>query len=685
MFKQKICFDIWGGDAGKYRLRDSNGKEIDKTPEDTCIRVAKALSEVEKENQTYWFEQFKSIMGTKFAGGGRIMANAGSTEYKKEVSLINCVVSSQIADSMEGIMDVAKEAALVLKAGCGIGYDFSPLRPKGAHVFGAGAGTSGVISFMKVFDTICSTILSGGGRRGSQLGALDVQHPDIEDFIIAKRQDGVLRYFNVSVLITDRFMKAVENNEKWDLWFWEKIKDKSIEIKDKEIKLIKQQEIPYIFPEFQYFKFAKDHSEVKANNCTIDDIFVKRVYKTIKAKDLFDKITKSTYDFNDPGFLLIDRANLENNLWFAETIRTSNPCAEQMLSPQSNCLLGSMILISYVKNAFEKDAAFDWDQYKKDIHIASRALDNVVEINNLPLKELDGNLRYQRRHGLGFTGLGSALNMLGIKYGSKESIEMAEKITLILAQEGLLEAINVAKEKGPAPVFANKENRKHLMQSGYMRRLLNSFDNKEEVVDNIMKYGVRWSHATSIAPTGTMSLTWGNNCSNGIEPVFANSYLRNIRVAGKKTKVQEEVFDYAYFEWKNKYGDKELPSYWSTTDSLTVEDHIAVQEVVAKWVDSAVSKTINVPSDYPYDKFQNVYMTAWKAGLKGITTFRFNPEITSGVLVQKEDLDNTYYTFTLDDGSEVKVKGSDTIVYDGEEHIASNLFDALKEGLYGNM
>jgi ribonucleoside-diphosphate reductase alpha chain len=227
MFKQKICFEIWGGENGKYKLKDSAGNEIDKTPQDTCDRVSKALSDVENsdEKRIYWHDKFKDIMGTKFSGGGRIMANAGSKNYKKEVSLINCVVSSQFADSMESIMDLAKEAALVLKSGCGIGYDFSPLRPKGAHVFGSGSGTSGVLSFMKVFDTICSTILSGGGRRGSQLGALDIQHPDIEDFIVAKRQDGELRYFNISALITDRFMNAVINNESWDLWFLEKIKD----------------------------------------------------------------------------------------------------------------------------------------------------------------------------------------------------------------------------------------------------------------------------------------------------------------------------------------------------------------------------------------------------------------------------------------------------------------------------
>lgn len=687
MFKQKICFEIWGGENGKYRLLDNIGNPIDLVPEDTCYRVAEALANVEKENKEKWFPKFKKILGTKFAGGGRIMANAGSQSYKKEVSLINCVVSSQLADSMEAIMDLAKEAALVLKAGCGIGYDFSPLRPKGARVYGAGSGTSGVISFMKVFDTICSTILSGGGRRGSQLGALDIQHPDVEEFIEAKRQDGVLRYFNVSVLITDKFMKAVQNKESWDLWFWEKDRDGLAKNIDKnQIKLIKKNDIPFRYSEYNYFSFAEDHAEVLYKNCLHTDVYIKKVYKTINAFELFEKITQSTYLFNDPGFLLIDKVNIENNLWFIETIRTSNPCGEQPLGPQSNCLLGSIILVSYVSDPFTPKCSFDWESYKTDVRIANRALDNVVEINNLPLQALDDNLKYQRRHGLGFTGLGSTLNMLKMSYGMEESANFAEQIMLVMAQESLLESIEIAKEKGCAPAFSTKQSREDFMNSGYMKRLLDSFtDKKSDIVSSIIKYGVRWSHATSIAPTGTLSLTWGNNCSNGIEPVFANSYLRNIRSAGKKTKVQEEVLDYAYFEWNQKFGNKTLPDYWRTTDNLTIEDHIKIQSVIQKWCDSSISKTINIPTNYPYEKFKNVYFTAWENGLKGVTTFRFNPEIASGVLVQKSDLDNTEYTFILEDGSEITVKGSDNITYDGENHVAANLFDALKEGLYGNM
>lgn len=343
------------------------------------------------------------------------------------------------------------------------------------------------------------------------------------------------------------------------------------------------------------------------------------------------------------------------------------------------------MLCSYYKNVFSENAYFDFDQLRNDVRVASRLLDNVVEVNNLPLQILKDKIIFQRRHGMGFAGIGSLFNMMNIRYGSKESLDFAEKLTLILAQESLLTAIDIAKEKGCAPFCKERVVREQYVNSGYMKKLLNTFENKEEVISNILEYGVRWSHATSIAPTGTMALSWGNNCSNGLEPVFSNSYLRNIRVPGKKTKAQEEVMDYAYMEWKNKFGDKELPSNWCTTNNITVEDHVNVQAAIQKYIDSATSKTINVPVDYPFEDFKNVYIDGWKKGLKGITTFRFNPDVFSGVLVQKEDLDNTTYTFTLEDGQEVIFKGSDKVEYDGETHVVSNLFDALKEGIYGNM
>ncbi len=683
MFKQNISFEVWGGAAGKYRLRDNSNNILENTPEDTCMRVAKALSEIECEKKEYWRDQFLSILGSKFAGGGRIMANVGSGKYKKETSPINCTVMRQIPDSMSGIMDVAKDAALTLKSGCGVGYDFSTIRPKGSHVFGAGAETSGIISFMKIFDSICSTIMSGGSRRGAQMACLDVSSPEIEDFITEKRKDGMLRYFNCSVLITDAFMHAVEQDQDWDLWFWEKCFDKNVP--KEQICLIEKDDIPYHHSEFNYFSFSSQHNEVIYKNCSTTDLYKKKIYKTLKSKYIFDLIIKSTYYFWEPGFLLVDRVNKENNLYFCETIRCSNPCGEQPLHPLTACLLGSMILPSYVKNEFEKNADFDFETFAKDIRIASRLLDNVVEINNLPLKEMQEEILNKRRHGLGFTGLGSCLNMLKMSYGSKESLEFLEKISYSLAKESLLENIELAKEKGCAPIFNTLEARKLVLKSNYLSRLINTFENKEKIEKDILKYGLRYSHATSIAPTGTLSLTWGNNCSNGIEPVFSNSYLRNIRDPNKKTKVQEEVFDYAYFLWKNKYGNKDLPNYWRTTDNLSVNDHLKIQAIAQNWCDSAISKTINVPADYTFEDFKNVYLEGWKLGLKGVTTYRPNPEVSSGVLIQKQDLENTEYTFELEDGSKITLKGSEFVEYDGEKHNVANLFDALKEGIYGNM
>jgi ribonucleoside-diphosphate reductase alpha chain len=680
MFKQNISWEVWGGESGKYKLLDSKGNEVDKSPEDTCKRVAEALAKLEEESGT-WYDKFSSILGSKFAGGGRIMANIGASDYKKEASPINCTVLRQIPDSMSGIMDTVKDSALTLKAGCGVGYDFSTIRPRGSYVFGAGAETSGVISFMKIFDAMCATVMSGGGRRGAQMGCLDIQHPEVEDFITCKRKDGVLRYFNLSILIRESFMNAVMNDLQWELWFWEKTSESGCT----KVKEILEGEVPFNYPEHNFFRFSKNHTEVKSGNCSTDTIFKKRVYKSMPARELFDMIMASTYDFAEPGFILIDRVNQENNLWFVEAIRATNPCGEQPLAPNASCLLGSMILPPYINGEFSKKASFDWDCFREDVRIANRLMDNVVEVNNLPLAEMREQIKTKRRHGLGFTGLGTLFNMMGMRYGSDKSIQFAEKLMLTIAQESLLESIDLSIEKGCASIFYNKEARRKFMESGYMSRLLPTFDNEDKVRSMILKHGVRWSHATSIAPTGTLSLTWGNNCSNGIEPSFSNSYVRNIRVSGKKTKVQEEVMSYEYFIWSRDKGDAALPEWWSITDDLSVDDHISIQAAIQKWCDSSVSKTANVPTDYPFEDFKDIYINGWKSGLKGVTTFRFNPEVFSGVIVRKDDLESTEYVFVLENGKEVIAKGTDTIKYDGESHNAANLFDALKENMYGDM
>ena len=682
MFKQNISFEVWGGESGKYRLRDNQGKPLENSPEETCKRVALAIADTEQEDKkNFYYEQFLSILGTKFAGGGRIMANAGAMQYKKETSLINCTVMQQIPDSIAGIMDIAKEAAITLKSGCGVGYDFSSIRPKGSHVFGAGAATSGIISFIKIFNSICSTIMSGGGRRGAQMGCLDISSPEIEDFIIAKNDNDSFGYFNFSILISDDFMNAVLNDLNWDLWFWEKINDK---IDSKQICIIKQNDIPYNHKEYQYFSFDKDHCEVVYNNCSVNNLFKKKIFKTVKAKYLFDLITKSTYDYWEPGFLLIDKINSENNLYFCETIRTTNPCGEVPLPSFSSCLLGSMILPAYVKNEFENNVSFDFEQFRKDIKIASRFLDNVVEINNLPIKEMRIEISKKRRHGLGFTGLGSCLNMMCLSYGSEDSLIFANKISYIMAEESLFANIELAKEKGCAKIFDSIESREFLLKSKYLIRLLDAI-NDDRIRKDIMEYGLRYSHATSIAPTGTLSLTWGNDCSGGIEPVIANTCLRNFREAGKKTKTQKECFDYSFYLWKNKYGDIPIPDYWRTVNDLKIIDHLKMVSIVQNWCDSSISKTINIPADYSFNDFKNVYLDGWKFGLKGITTYRPNNKNSSGILVQKDNLKNTIYNFILENGSEISLNGSSYVEYEGETHNVANLFDALKGGIYGDM
>jgi ribonucleoside-diphosphate reductase alpha chain len=688
MFIQSISLEVWGGENGKYRLRDENGEPIDITPEDTCVRVAKGLAALEVDHEK-WEKPFSELLlSGKFSGGGRIMANIGAGKLKADASPINCTVLRQIPDSMEGIMQTAKEAAMTLRTGAGTGYDFSPIRPKGAYVFGAGSHTSGVISFMKIFDAVCSTVVSGGSRRGAQMGCLDIQHPEVESFISCKREDGVLRYFNLSLLITDAFMNAVLNNDIWKLWFWERSDKADVNTIGKEnIKVLSAGDIPFRHPEFEYFIFSAEHTEVLSGNCSPSDIFKKRVFKVMQAVELFNLIMKSTYDFAEPGFILIDKINKENILHFIEIIRATNPCGEQPLPPDASCLLGSMLLAPYIVNRCSENAYFDFDSFKADISTATRMMDNVVEVNNLPLESMRKQILSKRRHGLGFTGLGTAFNMLRMPYGGDESADFAEKIAYVIAEISLLENINLAKEKGCAPIFDSIESRKAALESGYLKRLLNSFDNEKRtyITNQIIEFGLRFSHATSIAPTGTMSLTWGNNCSNGIEPSFTNEYARNFRVHGKKTKSQELVRSLEYHLWVQDFGDAPLPDYWRTSDDLNVGDHIRIQAAVQKWVDSAVSKTANVPTDYPFEDFKEIYMLGWKSGLKGITTFRYNPEAFSGVLIRKEDLENTEYVFVLDDNSEVSAFGNDEIYYDGELHNAANLYDALKESMYGSM
>jgi ribonucleoside-diphosphate reductase alpha chain len=1061
---QETSLDIWDK---KYRLKTKDGQIVDETMDDTYRRVAVALADVEPEEQREkWYETFLWALRRGAVPAGRIISNAGARQHKPATSTINCTVSGSISDSMNDILGKVHEAGLTLKAGCGIGYEFSTLRPKGAYVSGAGAYTSGPLSFMDIYDKMCFTVSSAGGRRGAQMGTFDVGHPDVMDFIRAKREAGRLRQFNLSLLVTDEFMRAVKNEADWTLAFpldKKKVDSGEIDIEDSSQVLWRDWPI-------QGGYIANERGEVAC-----------KIYKTLPARRLWDMIMASTYDFAEPGFVLIDRVNDLNNNWFDETIRATNPCVaadtwvqttagprqvadligqpfealvdgkpwassdagffrtatkqvwrletadgyslrltddhrvrkvtrfhadttqtewcpaseleagdrivlhdhrsatswsgqadfgkregyllglmrvsggyfdgqnrsarvslsrssavanasygavsihadavidaattaaraftsvpqdlaweglaeqgeyrlsipglqlvaeqlelvgsdtfvtpkveqcssefyagflrasfdvqaeilpggvagpvirycdiheedigavqrmllrlgivagrsgvrasavtgtclwitgpnltqfakvigftadekaeqlreallhsavvradarfvarvksmvrdgseavydcqvpginafdangvyahncgEQPLPPYGSCLLGSVNLTKFVTDPFTEAARFDWDEYRKVVSVFTRMLDNVVEINGLPLTGQRQEIERKRRHGMGFLGLGSTMAMLRMKYGADDSIEFTEKIAREMALAGWEAGLELAQEKGPAPIMLEEftvtaqmlRKRPEMVRDGwkvddtitgrvlhtrYSRYMQKLAEVSPELAKDLERIGARFTHHSSIAPTGTISLSLANNASNGIEPSFAHHYFRNVIREGKKTKEKVDVFSFellAYREFVNQNAmpdsdkaEEKLPDYFITADDISPKQHVDIQAAAQVWVDSSISKTANVPTDFPFDEFKDVYLYAYEKGLKGCTTFRFNPEAFQGVLVKEKDLQNTEYTFILDDGSEVTLKGDQDIEYDGEMHTAANLFDALKEGYYG--
>ncbi|MGH8074692.1 MAG: LAGLIDADG family homing endonuclease [Lysobacter sp.] len=1072
---QPASQDIWDK---KYRLKSKSGDAVDGDIDATYRRVAKALAEAEPtpELQQYWHERFTWALRRGAIPAGRITSNAGALEHKPATSTINCTVSGTIEDSMDGILEKVHEAGLTLKAGCGIGYEFSTLRPRGAFVAGAGAYTSGPMSFMDIYDKMCFTVSSAGGRRGAQMGTFDVSHPDVKDFIRAKREDGRLRQFNLSLLITDGFMEAVADDADWPLVFPINIKEKGdIDLDDAATVV---------------WRDWPTHKNYIARE---DGLVACKVYGHIKARHLWDMIMVSTYDYAEPGFILIDRVNEMNNNWWCENIRATNPCVtadtwvqtsagprqvqdligqrfdarvdgvdhattdegffrtatkpvlalqtreghrlrltadhrvrrvsrltrwsvdtewcaagelvagdrvllndhrgnaqwagdldlergyllgllvgdgslkaeaavlsvwsaaaqvngpaaqigsgaqalmqeaercartlshradfagwsavagrnewrlksaalrdlahefgmspgdkaitpalerassdayrgflrgffdadgsvqgsqakgvsvrlaqsdlprleavqrmllrlgvpstlyrdrrvagsaslpdghgsnadyatraqhelvisgealaryaeligfadsdkaarlaralagyrralnrsrfvatveslnadgtddvydvqvpgintfdgnglhahncgEQPLPAYGACLLGSVNLTKFVRNPFTDKAAFDWDEYREVVRVFTRMLDNVVEINGLPLQQQRDEIMRKRRHGMGFLGLGSTVTMLRMKYGSKDSCEFTERVAREMAVAGWETGLELAREKGPAPIMVEnfqvdaemlrkrpemvKDGWKigqkipgkilHAKYSRYMQRIA---EVAPELVAELAETGARFTHHSSIAPTGTISLSLANNASNGIEPSFAHHYSRNVIREGKKSKEKVDVFSFELLAYRalvnprampfSEDAAEKLPDYFIAADDVTPRQHVDVQAAAQKWVDSSISKTANVPTDYPYEDFKDIYTYAHSKGLKGCTTFRFNPAAFQGVLVKEADLENTTYRFELEDGQVVEVKGNEQIEYDGEMHTAANLFDALKEGYYG--
>ncbi len=697
---QDASMDIWDK---KYRLKSKSGTNIDNDIDETYQRVARALADVEEteEKQELWYTKFLWALRHGAIPAGRITSNAGALAYKPATSTINCTVSGVVRDSMSDILSKVHEAGLTLKAGCGIGYEFSTLRPKGAFVAGAGAYTSGPLSFMDIFDKMCFTVSSAGGRRGAQMATFDVGHPDVMDFIRAKREDGRLRQFNLSLLVTREFMEAVKANTDWHLAF--PISPKEMELDHIDIN---------------------DPAQVVWRDWPIKDDYISnnsglvacKIYKTIKAHRLWDMIMTSTYDFAEPGFILIDEYNEMNNNWFTENVRATNPCGEQGLPPYGACLLGSVNLTRFVENPFTEKARFNWDKFREVVSAFTRMLDNVVEINGLPLEKQRDEIMSKRRHGMGYLGLGSTVTMLQMKYGDKESVAFTERVTRELALVGWRSALELAKEKGPAPIMEQdfeitgdmlrkrpemlddgfkvgdkiKGKVLHAKYSRYMQRVA---EVDPELTDELAEVGARFTHHSSIAPTGTISLSLANNASNGIEPSFAHHYSRNVIREGKKSKEKVDVFSYellAYRELINKEAmpfstdeETKLPDYFISADDVTPKQHVDIQAAAQKWIDSSISKTANIPTDYPFEDFKDIYLYAYDQDLKGCTTFRFNPEAFQGVLVKEADLENTTYRFEIDGGEVIELKGNDEVEYDGEMHTAANLYDALKEGYYG--
>jgi ribonucleoside-diphosphate reductase alpha chain len=570
-------------------------------------------------------------------------------------------------------------------------------------VAGAGAYTSGPLSFMDIFDKMCFTVSSAGGRRGAQMATFDVGHPDVMDFIRAKREDGRLRQFNLSLLVTREFMEAVKADDDWRLAF---------PITAKELDLDK---VDLNDPDQVVWRDWPHKDEYISNDA---GLVACKIYKTIRAKRLWDMIMASTYDFAEPGFILIDQYNEMNNNWFCENIRATNPCGEQGLPAYGACLLGSINLTRFVKEPFTDKARFDWDEFREVVATFSRMLDNVVEINGLPLPEQRAEIEKKRRHGMGYLGLGSSCTMLRMKYGDDASIEFTERVTREMAMVGWRTALDLAKEKGPAPIMEEDfkvtgemlHKRPKMLDDGYKigdsvkgkvlharyskyMNLIGEVD--PELIDGLAEHGARYTHHSSIAPTGTISLSLANNASNGIEPSFAHHYSRNVIREGKKSKEKIDVFSYellAYRELINKaampYATDEaikLPDYFITAEEVTPKQHVDIQAASQKWIDSSISKTANIPTDYPYEDFKDIYLYAYEQDLKGCTTFRFNPEAFQGVLVQDKDLEKTTYRFELENGEVLEAKGNEEIEYDGEMHSAANLYDALKEGYYGKL
>jgi ribonucleoside-diphosphate reductase alpha chain len=566
-FAAPIAAQIWDM---KYRFKEADGTPIDVTVEDSWRRIARDLARAE-DKPAVWEEKFyEALEDFKYLPAGRITAGAGTA---RQVTLFNCFVMGTVPDSMAGIFDMLKEAALTMQQGGGIGYDFSTIRPRGADVKGVAADASGPLSFMDVWDAMCRTIMSAGSRRGAMMATMRCDHPDVEAFITAKSDAARLRMFNMSVLITDDFMEAVKADGPWELKFDGKI------------------------------------------------------YHTVQARDLWNKIMQATYEYAEPGVIFIDRINKANNLSYIENICATNPCGEQPLPPYGACLLGSINMARLVSNPFEASAELNQSAMQELVATAVRMMDNVVDVSKFPLEAQAAEAQAKRRIGLGVTGLADALLMLGLEYGSDEAARQTDRWLHAIARAAYLASVDLAKEKGAFPLF----DAEAYLASGNMMNM------DEDVREAIREHGIRNALLTSIAPTGTISL-YAGNVSSGIEPVFAYAYSRKV-LQKDGSRTEEEVVDYAVQMYREKFGtDAALPDYFVNAQTLPPAAHVKMQAAAQKWIDSSISKTINCPEDISFDDFKDVYMQAWDQGCKGCTTYRPN-DVTGSVLSVSESAD----------------------------------------------
>jgi len=585
VFRAAISRHIWDS---KYRWREGDTVR-DQSIEDSWRRIAGALAAAEAHDREQWAQRFyETLKDFRFIPGGRIQAGAGTGH---RVTLFNCFVMGLIEDSMDGIFDALKEGALTLQQGGGVGYDFSTLRPRGSPARAVGAIASGPVSFMHIWDSMCATLLSTGARRGAMMATLRCDHPDIEDFISAKQDGRSLRHFNLSVQVSDAFMEAVRKNREWALVF----PDPDGELAAGEGEILQR-------------RWPGTAGPVPC-----------RVLRRLPARQLWERIMRATYDYAEPGVLFIDRINRLNNLHYREYISATNPCGEIPLPPYGACDLGSLNLVCFVTQPFSKQAAFDWAGLESATRVAARMLDNVIDLSRFPLPAQARQARGTRRIGLGITGLADTLIMLGLVYGSEQALDFAAKVMRRICHCAYRSSIDLAREKGSFPFFQKEP----YLQSPFVAAL------PADIVDGIAAHGIRNSHLTAIAPTGTISLL-ANNVSSGLEPVFDFSYRRRVlELDGSYAEYQLE--DYAYRLWREHHPDGKLPPAFVDARSLAPEIHVRMQAAVQPHVDNAISKTINIPEDYDFEAFKGVYEFAFEQGLKGCTTFRPNP-VTGAVL-----------------------------------------------------